>query len=64
MRSTRAVSREIQAAGPTMPWDDAASRRLERVPEFVRGQVIQAVEGYDRVSPWAGLDISALISVI
>jgi nucleotide-binding universal stress UspA family protein/ribosomal protein L37E len=51
-----AVSHDIQAAGPTMPWDEAASRRLERVPEFVKGQVIQAVEGnaralgYDRVT--------------
>jgi ribosomal protein L37E len=50
------VSHAIQASGKTMPWDDDASRRLERVPEFVKGQVIQAVEGnaralgYDRVT--------------
>lgn len=43
-----AVSHDMQAAGPTMPWDEAASRRLTRVPEFVKGQVIQAVEGNAR----------------
>ena len=29
----------------TIPWSDSARARLERIPEFVRGQVIQAVEG-------------------
>jgi hypothetical protein len=51
------VSRATQAGGPTMPWDEAAARRLERVPEFVRGRVVEAVEGTaramgcDRVTP-------------
>jgi nucleotide-binding universal stress UspA family protein len=42
------VSQAIQAKGPTMPWDAEAERRLARVPEFVRGQVIQAIEGNAR----------------
>jgi hypothetical protein len=29
----------------TIPWTDSARARLARIPEFVRGQVIQAVEG-------------------
>lgn len=29
----------------TIPWTDSARARLARLPEFVRGQVIQAVEG-------------------
>lgn len=29
----------------TIPWTDSARERLARIPEFVRGQVIQAVEG-------------------
>ena len=29
----------------TIPWTDSAHARLSRIPEFVRGQVIQAVEG-------------------
>jgi ribosomal protein L37E len=51
------VSDAIQANGGTsMPWDEEATKRLERVPDFVRGQVIQAVEGsartmgFDRVT--------------
>ncbi|MBO0681577.1 MAG: universal stress protein, partial [Candidatus Dormibacteraeota bacterium] len=38
----------LAGGGPGMDWDDAASRRLARVPDFVRGQVIQAVEGNAR----------------
>jgi hypothetical protein len=32
----------------TIPWTDAARDRLARIPEFVRGQVIDAVEGNAR----------------
>jgi hypothetical protein len=39
------VSQAIQSSGPTMPWEADAERRIARVPEFVRGQVVQAVEG-------------------
>jgi hypothetical protein len=34
-----------QAIEPQMPWTADARARIERVPEFVRGQVIQAIEG-------------------
>ena len=32
----------------TIPWSDSARERLARIPEFVRGQVVQAVEGNAR----------------
>lgn len=43
-------------AAPTIAWDDAASARMKRVPAFVRGMVVRAVEetcrrnGLDRVT--------------
>ena len=33
---------------PGLPWTDEAERRLEKVPDFVKGQVIQSVEGNAR----------------
>jgi nucleotide-binding universal stress UspA family protein len=42
------VSQGIQAGGRSLPWDDAAEQRIARVPEFVRGQVVQAIEGNAR----------------
>ncbi len=40
------VSHRIEArGGQTLTWTASALSRLDRVPEFVRGQVIQAVEG-------------------
>ncbi len=33
---------------PGLPWTDGATRRLEKVPDFVKGQVIQSVEGNAR----------------
>jgi Proto-chlorophyllide reductase 57 kD subunit len=43
------VSHHIEEReGRTLPWTDAAVDRLARIPEFVRGQVIQAVEGNAR----------------
>jgi radical SAM protein with 4Fe4S-binding SPASM domain len=41
---------------PTIPWDDAAAERMKKIPLFVRGMVIRAVEescrkaGLDRVT--------------
>lgn len=29
---------------PTLPWDDAAAARMKRIPAFVRGMVVRAVE--------------------
>lgn len=40
------VSHRIEArGGERIPWSPTALARLDRVPEFVRGQVIDAVEG-------------------
>jgi hypothetical protein len=40
------VSRAIEEKHVSLiPWTDGARERLDRIPEFVRGQVIQAVEG-------------------
>jgi radical SAM protein with 4Fe4S-binding SPASM domain len=41
---------------PTIPWDDAAAARMKKIPAFVRGMVVRAVEescrksGRDRVT--------------
>jgi hypothetical protein len=32
-----------------LPWTDSARARFERIPDFVRGQVLEAVEGNARV---------------
>jgi hypothetical protein len=29
-----------------LPWDEQARLRVERIPQFVRGMVIQAIETY------------------
>jgi nucleotide-binding universal stress UspA family protein/ribosomal protein L37E len=42
------VSEHMQAGGRSLPWDEDAERRIARVPDFVRGQVIQAIEGNAR----------------
>jgi hypothetical protein len=40
----------------TIPWDDAAAARMKKIPAFVRGMVVRAVEescrksGLDRVT--------------
>jgi hypothetical protein len=42
---------------PTIAWDDAASERMKKIPAFVRGMVVKAVEdscrknGISRVTP-------------
>jgi radical SAM protein with 4Fe4S-binding SPASM domain len=44
------------AAPPTIAWDDAAAERMKKIPAFVRGMVVRAVEescrknGLDRVT--------------
>ena len=35
-------------AEPTIPWDADASDRMQRVPAFVRGMVVRAVESHCR----------------
>ncbi|HLV99691.1 MAG TPA: universal stress protein [Ktedonobacterales bacterium] len=43
------VSEHIrERQGPRLPWTSEAERRLEKVPDFVKGQVIQSVEGNAR----------------
>ena len=43
------VSQDIQGRGESqLEWEEAASARLENVPDFVRGMVIQSVEGNAR----------------
>ena len=42
------VSQALQARGRSMPWDPDAAQRLENMPDFVKGQVIQAIEGNAR----------------
>ena len=42
------VSHGIQAQGRTLPWTPQAEERLTRVPKFVKGQVIQSLEGNAR----------------
>jgi nucleotide-binding universal stress UspA family protein len=42
------VSDALKARGPSMPWDADASERLENMPEFVKGQVMEAIEGNTR----------------
>ncbi len=58
------VSREIEARGPGMEWDEAARRRLARVPEAVRGAVVQAVEGRAREMGEAAVTSPVLDRVI
>ena len=54
-RRTRAI--EYGAESPaTIAWDDAAAERMKKIPAFVRGMVVKAVEdscrknGLDRVT--------------
>ncbi|MDQ6944712.1 MAG: universal stress protein [Actinomycetota bacterium] len=42
------VSASLQAKGPSMPWEPDAERRLENMPVFVKGQVMDAIEGNAR----------------
>src|SRR5437868_2179033 len=42
------VSQALQEKGRSMPWDSDAAGRLENMPDFVKGQVMQAIEGNAR----------------
>ena len=42
------VSAGLQTAGPSLPWEPQAEERLARMPDFVRGQVMEAIEGNAR----------------
>ena len=61
---TRAIEYGIQST-PTIAWDDAASERMKKIPAFVRGMVVRAVEdscrkhGISRVTPEAREKIRA-----
>src|SRR5438876_1186272 len=39
------VSQALQEKGPHMPWEPDAVKRLEKMPPFVKGQVMAALEG-------------------
>ena len=38
----------LEREGEALAWDDDASERLARIPDFVKGQVLQSVEGNAR----------------
>jgi nucleotide-binding universal stress UspA family protein len=42
------VSRELQRKGPQLEWDHDAEARLGNMPDFVKGQVMEAIEGNAR----------------
>jgi hypothetical protein len=42
------VSQALKRKGPQMPWDLEAENRLQNMPDFVKGQVMEAVEGNAR----------------
>lgn len=55
------VSRAIeQRHAESIPWTPSARERLARIPEFVRGQVIDAVEGNARREGAAEVDDSVM----
>jgi hypothetical protein len=39
------VSQALKRKGPSMPWDGDAAGRLQNMPDFVKGQVMEAIEG-------------------
>jgi nucleotide-binding universal stress UspA family protein len=54
------VSRQIADKGHSLPWTDEALARLERIPESVRGEVMQAIEGNARAAGAAEVDASCI----
>ena len=54
--SGTAVIEDGSESPPTIAWDDAAAARMKKIPAFVRGMVVRAVEescrksGLDRVT--------------
>jgi hypothetical protein len=47
-----------------LPWTETARRRFDTVPEFVRGQVLEAIEGNARTMGAAEVDDSVVDRVI
>jgi nucleotide-binding universal stress UspA family protein len=59
------VSRHIrERSDRQLPWTQEAEQRLEKVPEFVKGQVIQSVEGNARQMGYAQVTSDVLNHVI
>ncbi|MGA9775955.1 MAG: PCP reductase family protein [Candidatus Dormiibacterota bacterium] len=59
------VSHAIQERRETeLPWTDSARARFDRVPEFVKGQVLEAVEGNARQMGEALIDDQVVDRVI
>jgi hypothetical protein len=56
LRKTRPSIEYGGESRPTIAWDDAAAERMKKIPAFVRGMVVNAVEescrksGLDRVT--------------
>src|SRR5207302_1494230 len=57
------VSEQIRDKGSTLPWSDEALARLERIPESVRGEVMQAIEGNARAAGATEVDASLIDSM-
>jgi hypothetical protein len=57
------VSEQIRDKGSTLPWSDEALSRLERIPESVRGEVMQAIEGNARAAGATEVDASLIDSM-
>jgi hypothetical protein len=55
-RTIPAIEYGLASSPATIAWDDAASDRMKKIPAFVRGMVVKAVEescrksGLDRVT--------------
>ncbi len=47
-----------------LPWTEPARRRFERIPEFVRGQVLEAIEGHARALGATEVDDAMIDRVI
>ncbi|MGH7776497.1 MAG: universal stress protein [Candidatus Dormibacterales bacterium] len=58
------VSERMLSSGRSMEWEPAAVARIERVPDFVRGQVVQSVEGNARAMGLQKVSGAVLDSVI
>ena len=59
------VSHDIQARDRVgLPWTESARARFSRVPEFVRGQVLEAIEGSARSSGATEVDDRVVDRVI
>ena len=52
-----------ERATSEMPWTEDASKRIERIPPFVRGMVVQAAETYARSLGLSEISASTLDEV-